>query len=149
MTYARSNMIGWKRLSPFPKCFTIYGTKYSRMDQVKFVKDSLWRDMVCYFYRICLPQILIGPFLNTLSFIWVGSENLNNLPWKKSFITTKTKKRLILQFHDKYSSFKLINIPHFLIFLIFQNIFPEKTHLMGTSHVHDFEIQITICFTRV
>ena len=31
---------------------TIYGTKYSRMDQVKFSKG-------------CLPQILLGPFLNT------------------------------------------------------------------------------------
>ena len=30
----------------------IYGTKYSRMDQIKFV---------------CLPQISLGPFLNTLS----------------------------------------------------------------------------------
>ena len=31
---------------------TIYGTKYSRMDQVKFSKG-------------CLPQILLGTFLNT------------------------------------------------------------------------------------
>ena len=30
--------------------FAVFGTKYSRMDQVKFVKDSLqkiWKDMVC------------------------------------------------------------------------------------------------------
>ena len=33
-----------------------YGTKYSRMDQVKFFKG-------------CLPQILLGPFLNILSHI--------------------------------------------------------------------------------
>ena len=32
----------------------IYGAKYSRMNQVKFFKG-------------CLPQILLGPFLNTLS----------------------------------------------------------------------------------
>ena len=31
-----------------------YGAKYSRMDQVKSFKG-------------CLPQILLGPFLNTLS----------------------------------------------------------------------------------
>ena len=31
-----------------------YGTKYSRIDQVKFFKG-------------CLPQFLLGPFLNTLS----------------------------------------------------------------------------------
>ena len=33
---------------------TRYGTKYSRMDQVKFVEDSLYKN-------------LLGPFLNTLS----------------------------------------------------------------------------------
>ena len=32
----------------------VFGTKYSRMDQVKFFKG-------------CLPQVLLGPFLNTLS----------------------------------------------------------------------------------
>ena len=32
----------------------IYGTKYSRMDQVKFVEDNL-------------SKTLLGPFLNTLS----------------------------------------------------------------------------------
>ena len=31
-----------------------YGTNHSRMDEVKFVEG-------------CLPQILLGPFLNTLS----------------------------------------------------------------------------------
>ena len=36
------------------------------MDQVKFVEDSLyknWSDMV---FKGCLPQTLLGPFLNTL-----------------------------------------------------------------------------------
>ena len=47
------------------------------MDQVKFVEDSLyktWSDMVCLgrtyhfkFFKGCLPQILLGPFLNTLT----------------------------------------------------------------------------------
>ena len=50
----------------------IYKSKYSRMDQVKFVEDSLskiWRDMVCLSFKFCkvyLPQILLGSFLNTL-----------------------------------------------------------------------------------
>ena len=54
-----------------------FGTKYSRMDQVNFVKDSLekvWRDMVYlsrpYSFKLfkgCSPQIFFGPFLNTLS----------------------------------------------------------------------------------
>ena len=38
-----------------------YGTKYSRMDQVKFFKG-------------CFPQILLGPFLNTLSHFMSSSE---------------------------------------------------------------------------
>ena len=55
----------------------LYKTKYSRMDQVKFLEDSLqkiWSDMVCRgrpyhcsFFKGFLPQILLGPFLNTLS----------------------------------------------------------------------------------
>ena len=55
----------------------INGTKYSRMDQVKFVEDSLqkisrimvWlsRQNSLRFFKCCLPQILLGPFLNTLS----------------------------------------------------------------------------------
>ena len=36
----------------------IFGTKYSRMDQVKFSKG-------------CLPQILLEPFLNTLSHLFL------------------------------------------------------------------------------
>ena len=42
------------------------GTKYSRMDQVKFFKS-------------CLLQILIGPFLNTLSQMTQISSTLKNL----------------------------------------------------------------------
>ena len=54
-----------------------YETKYSRMDQVKFVEDSLRKilsDVVCLgrpyhfrFFKGCLPKILLGPFLNTWS----------------------------------------------------------------------------------
>ena len=43
---------------------TSYGTKYSRMDQIKFVEGTLYK-----FFKGCLPQILLGPFLNTLSHI--------------------------------------------------------------------------------
>ena len=52
-----------------------FDTKYSRVDQVNFVEDSLykiWRDMICLsrpylfkFFKGCLPQILLGPLLNT------------------------------------------------------------------------------------
>ena len=49
---------------------SIYEIKYSRMEQVKFVEDSLEGDHTpSNFFKGCLPQILLGPFLNTLSHI--------------------------------------------------------------------------------
>ena len=56
---------------------TEYRSRYSRMDQVKFVEDSLKKsEVVClgrpYYFKFfigCLSQILLGPFLNTLSHI--------------------------------------------------------------------------------
>ena len=47
----------------------INGTKYSRMDQVKFLEDSLCLGRPYRFksFKGCLPQISLGPFLNTLS----------------------------------------------------------------------------------
>ena len=52
------------------KCFQLsckvlrklFGTRYSRMDQPKFFKG-------------CFPQILLGPFLNTLFHLSIFSEN--------------------------------------------------------------------------
>ena len=47
----------------------VIDTKYWRMDQVKIVKDSLFalsRPYSLKFFKACLPQILYGPFLNTL-----------------------------------------------------------------------------------
>ena len=65
------------------------GTKYSRMDQVKFVEDSLqrfervWsalgRPYTIKLFKDCLSQILLGPFLNTLSqmiLLWIYSVNM-------------------------------------------------------------------------
>ena len=60
---------------------SLYVTKYSRMDQVKFVEDSLskiLRDMVCCrlylfkFFKGYFPQILLGSFLNTLPHVYSG-----------------------------------------------------------------------------
>ena len=61
-------------------CFhVIYGSGYSRMDWVKFLEDSLlenWSDIVCLswpyhfiFFKGSLPQVLLGPFLNTLTYM--------------------------------------------------------------------------------
>ena len=47
----------------------IYGTKYSRIDQVKFVEGSLSRPYPLKIFKGCLPQILLGPFFNILSYI--------------------------------------------------------------------------------
>ena len=38
-----------------------YSSRYSRMDQVKFEEDSF------KFFKGCLPQILLGPFLYSLT----------------------------------------------------------------------------------
>ena len=46
----------------------IFGSKYSRMDQVKFVAtafkkfEEIWFAFT--FSKGCLPQILLGPFFN-------------------------------------------------------------------------------------
>ena len=64
----------------------ILGTKYSRMNQVKFVEGSLQKKIegISYhrsyhfkFFKGCLPQISLGPFLNTLSHLYT-SNNANN-----------------------------------------------------------------------
>ena len=65
--------------------------RYSRIDQVKFVEDSLkrkfkriWSTHPFTFFKGPLPQILLGPSLNTLfHIIWKGKK-LNNL-WRKWF----------------------------------------------------------------
>ena len=54
----------------FPSVFeqNCMASKYLRVEQVKFVEESLkknWRVQV--FFKGCLPQILLGPLLNTLS----------------------------------------------------------------------------------
>ena len=58
--------------------YEICETKHSRVNQVKFAEDSIlkiWSDMICLsrpyhvkFFKDCLPQILLGSFLNTLSY---------------------------------------------------------------------------------
>ena len=63
-------------------------SRNSRMDQTKFVEDSLskmWSDMVCLgrpyhfeFFKDYLPQILPGPFLNNLTQIPYMTYALHN-----------------------------------------------------------------------
>ena len=79
----------------------VYGSRYSKIDQVKFVEDSLqknWSDMVCLgrsslgrpyhfkFFKGCLPQILFGPSLNTFSQIFITiRKNFQTKKWIQSF----------------------------------------------------------------
>ena len=46
----------------------LIGTKYSRVDQVKFV-DCLSRPYPFKFFKGCFPQISLGPLLNTFSYL--------------------------------------------------------------------------------
>ena len=45
----------------------LWYSRYSRMDQVKFMEDSLYRPYHFKFFKGCLPHILLVPFLNTLT----------------------------------------------------------------------------------
>ena len=56
------------------KARELNGSRYSRMDQVKIFKG-------------CLPQILLGPFLNTLTQIWEELKSKSHLETPKSNIT--------------------------------------------------------------
>ena len=38
---------------------TTFGTKYSRMDQVKFMEDCLKQTISLQFFKGCLPQIYL------------------------------------------------------------------------------------------
>ena len=69
-----------------------YGSRHSRMDQVNFVEDYLGSLYHFKYFKGCLPQILLGPFLNTLSYIklhltvslfffFPGEGLLNGLKW--------------------------------------------------------------------
>ena len=48
------------------KFFEIFGAKYLRMDQVNLWKAA-FKKFEVKFFKGCLPQILLGPFLNILS----------------------------------------------------------------------------------
>ena len=80
-----------------------YYAKYSRIDQVKFVEDNLYKIWVCLdrpyhfnFFRGFLPQILLGRFLNTLSQLNLGLEIDVNIVNKKCLrmMLMRNKQRL-------------------------------------------------------
>ena len=101
---------------------TINEAKYSRMDQVKFVEDSLWNiwsDRVCW-----------DPFLNTLPQI---CQNIITMPFSSSYYNVYVKaisdilllfgssnsqgftsnikiSRFITYPHDKYNHFFFVHI---------------------------------------
>ena len=60
-------------LRRYYQCLPIHGwfieRKNSRTEQVKFVEDSLWKRIWKGILTGFLPQILLGPLLNTLSLL--------------------------------------------------------------------------------
>ena len=64
----KKTLVAWNALSKSLLCLT---SGYSKMDQIKFVEDSLqkiWSAVDCT-DQDCLSQTLLGPFLNTLTHI--------------------------------------------------------------------------------
>ena len=68
-------------ISNIPKMwfFISNGSGYTRMGLVKFAGE-IWRDMICLdrpyhfkFFKGCYPQILLGPFLNTVTKIFYNA----------------------------------------------------------------------------
>ena len=59
---------------------------YSRMEQVKFVED-LNRPNYYKFFKGCLLQMLLGPCLNTLPYMWSKNQ-------KSKVSQTVTKQKL-------------------------------------------------------
>ena len=58
------------------------------MDQAKFLEESLGRPYHFKFFKGCLPQILLGPFLNTLSHVKMAAFRL--IPYACSFATSRS-----------------------------------------------------------
>ena len=67
--YNKTFSFGSFFLPPHINSNPLYGTKYSRIDQAKFVEYSLSRPYPFKFFKGCLLQILLGPSLINLSHI--------------------------------------------------------------------------------
>ena len=77
--------------------------KVFKMDQIKFVEDNLClnRPYPFKFCKGCLPQILLGSFLNTLSHVNhpLSSTNINmenHKKWPILVVSGNTNKNYIL-----------------------------------------------------
>ena len=106
----------------------IYWTKYSRMDQIKFVEDNLClnRPYPFKFCKGCLPQILLGSFLNTLSHINhpLSSTNINmenHKKWPILVVSGNTNKNYILI--------------HFCLVLLTFKVFWNKSYASEFLHM--------------
>ena len=67
----------WKKCVDKGKVFgtlsKAFGSRHSRMEQLKFVEDWLSRPYHFKFFKGCLPQILLGPFLNSWTHLIVST----------------------------------------------------------------------------
>ena len=86
----------------------INGPRYSRRDQVKFVEGSL---RPCHFkiFKSCLPQILLDPFLNTLTQISI--LHLNSLNCNRNFHNFAKFCEITLCTHYYLNKASVRNIP--------------------------------------
>ena len=75
-----------------------YETKYSKMDHVKFVEDSLWSvetDVSLQIVKSCLPQILLGPFLNIFPITDCKSSMVSKKPNTYGHLSLMSKTNVI------------------------------------------------------
>ena len=67
------------------------------MDQVKFVEDSLEKFILLEFFKDCIPQTLLGPFLNTLTYLISITSLIKALFEKKYLSFSFIRHSLLLQ----------------------------------------------------
>ena len=90
------------------------GTKYSRVDQVKICGRQPLKKLKGYgllkltiFFKGCLPQILLGPILNTLSQMKTGYKSLTRVIYSSSaFFET----RILTLFSQNFVCIILITV---------------------------------------
>ena len=101
-------------------CRQTHGSRYSRLGEVKCVEDSLWKiwSNLVYlsrpyhfkFFKGCLPQILLGPFLNTLTHIFLHLTKVVII----EFIASENNQWFIL-YHQSMIAISQINVHKVLV----------------------------------
>ena len=95
----------------------MYGTKYSIMDQVRFLEESFMacikQTMPLQIFKGCLPQFLLGPFLNILSPVYGYINDINHgiaATWIKRKISVSLIKSIGLCIRGSRSVYRSIHL---------------------------------------